>query len=77
MKAILYDNKSSSERLTYSDVGRPIPADNELLIEIHATSINATDYRMIQMGFPPKKKIFGSAIAGRVESVVKNVKKFK
>ena len=57
MKAVLFDKKSSTERLTYCDVEKPVPTDNELLIEIHAASINATDYRMMQMGFPSKKNI--------------------
>lgn len=77
MKAVIFDKKSSSERLTYCDVEKPTPTDNELLIKIHAASINAADYRMMQMGFPPKKKIFGADISGRVESVGKNVKDFK
>ncbi len=34
MKAVLFDKKSSTERLTYSDVEKPIPKDNELLVEI-------------------------------------------
>ncbi len=77
MKAVIFDKKSSSEKLTYCDVEKPTPAENELLIQIHAASINAADYRMIQMGFPPKKKIFGADISGVVESVGNNVKKFK
>ena len=77
MKAVIYDKKSSFERLTYTDVEKPTLNDNELLIEIHAASINAADYRMMQMGFPPKKKIFGADISGVVESVGKNVRKFK
>ena len=77
MKAVIFDKKSSSERLTYCDVEKPTPTDNELLIEIHAASINAADYRMMQMGFPPKKKIFGADVSGRIESVGKNVKNFK
>jgi len=77
MKAVIFDKKSSTEKLTYCDVEKPVPTDNELLIEIHAASINAADYRMIQMGFPPKKKIFGADVSGIVESVGKNVNKFK
>ena len=42
---------------------KPTPSENELLIEIHAGSLNAADYKMIQMGFPPKKKIFISDIS--------------
>lgn len=77
MKAVLFDKKSSTERLTYCDVEKPVPTDNELLIEIHAASINAADYRMMQMGFPPKKNIFGADVSGIVESVGKNVNTFK
>ena len=77
MKAVIFDKKSSTERLIYRDVEKPSPKENELLIEIHSVSINAADYRMIQMGFPPKKKIFGADISGIVEAVGKNVKKFK
>lgn len=77
MKAVIFDKKSTSEKLTYCDVEKPTPADNELLIEIHAASVNAADYRMMQMGFSPKKKIFGADISGIVESVGKNVNLFK
>ncbi len=77
MKAVIYDKKSTTDRLIYCDVEKPIPNENEVLIEIHASSINAADYRMMQMGFPPKKKIFGADVSGIVESVGKNVTKFK
>lgn len=77
MKAVLFDKKSSTAKLTYRDVEKPTPKENELLIEIHSISINAADYRMIQMGFPPKKKIFGADISGIVEAVGQNIKKFK
>jgi len=77
MYAVIFDKKSPTERLIYCDVEKPIPNDNELLIETHVASINAADYRMIQMGFPPKKKIFGADVAGIVETVGKNVNKFK
>jgi NADPH:quinone reductase-like Zn-dependent oxidoreductase len=77
MKAVLFNKKSNSSKLTYREVEKPTPKDNELLVEIHACSVNAADYRMIQMGFPPNKKIFGADVAGIVEEVGKNVTKFK
>jgi NADPH:quinone reductase-like Zn-dependent oxidoreductase len=77
MKAVIFDKKSSTSKLTYRDAEKPTPGEDELLIEIHAASINAADYRMIQMGFPPKNKIFGADISGIVEAVGKNVKEFK
>lgn len=77
MKAVIFDKKSTSEKLTYCDVEKPSPAENELLVQVYSASINAADYRMLQMGFPPKKKIFGADVAGIVESVGKNVKNFK
>ncbi|MCB1142973.1 MAG: NAD(P)-dependent alcohol dehydrogenase [Leptospiraceae bacterium] len=77
MKAVVFDKKSSTEKLVYCDLEKPTPGEDELLIEIHASSINAADYRMLQMGFPPKKKIFGADVSGRVESVGKNIKNFK
>jgi NADPH:quinone reductase-like Zn-dependent oxidoreductase len=77
MKAVLYDKKSNVDRLIYCDVEKPIPNEYELLIEIHSASLNAADYRMIQLGIIPKKKIFGADISGIVESIGKKVSKFK
>ncbi len=77
MKAVIFDKKSTSEKLTYCDVEKPALAENELLVQVYSASINAADYRMIQMGFPPKKKILGADVAGIVEAVGKNVKNFQ
>jgi len=77
MKAVIFDKKSTSEKLTYYDVEKPALTENELLVQVYSASINAADYRMLQMGFPPKKKIFGADVAGKVESVGKNVKNFQ
>lgn len=57
MKAALYDKRNSPNALGL----------------IHAVSVNATDYRSMKMGSIPKRKIFGSDIAGRVEAVGKNI----
>lgn len=68
MKAVIYD-KRRSEKFIYSDVPRPVPGDNDVLVKIHAASMNALDYRSMRMGIIPKNKIFGADIAGVAESV--------
>lgn len=77
MKAVVYDKKNKPDKLTYRDVEKPVPNDDELLVKIIAVSVNAADYRSMKMGIIPKKKIFGADIAGRVETVGKNIRQFK
>jgi NADPH:quinone reductase-like Zn-dependent oxidoreductase len=77
MKAIVYDKKSYPDKLVYCDVDKPMPNDNEVLIKVHSVSLNAADYRSMKMGIIPKRKIFGADIAGRIESVGKNISLFK
>ena len=77
MKAIVYNKKKSKDKFEYSEIETPSPNENELLITMRAACVNAADCRLLQMGFPPKKKIFGADIAGVVESVGKNVTAFK
>ena len=77
MKAVVYNKKGSPEKLIYCDVDKPVPNDNEVLIKIHAVSVNAADYRSMKMGLIPKRRIFGADIAGRVESLGKNIRQFK
>ena len=43
MKAVIYDKKSASEKLSHADLEKPVPKDDELLVAIHAVSINAAD----------------------------------
>ncbi len=77
MKAVMYNKKGSPAKFIYCDVEKPSPTDNEVLIKVKATSVNAADYRSMKMGIIPKKKIFGADIAGIVESVGNNIQKFK
>jgi len=77
MKAIVYNKKALPDKLVYCDIEKPVPNDNEVLVKIIAVSVNAADYRSMKMGLIPKKKIFGADIAGRVESVGKNIRQFK
>jgi len=77
MKAVVYDKKGLPDKLVYRDVEKPEPNDNEVLIKIFAASANAADYRSMGLGIIPKSKIFGADIAGKVESVGKNIQQLK
>ena len=73
----MYNKNSLPDKLIYCDVEKPIPNDNEVLIKVVAVSANAADYRSMRMGLIPKRKIFRADIAGRVESIGKNIKQIK
>ncbi len=88
MKAIICTKYGSPDVLQLQEVAKPAPKDNEVLIKIHAASINARDWRMMRAdpffirlvpgGFlQPKNKILGADVAGRVEAVGRNVRQFK
>jgi 2-desacetyl-2-hydroxyethyl bacteriochlorophyllide A dehydrogenase len=77
MKAVVYDRRNSPNVLAVREVEIPVPQDNEVLVKIHAVSLNAADYRSMQVGIIPKRKIFGADIAGQVEKVGKNIENFK
>ena len=77
MKAVVYNRKSFPDKLVFCDINKPVPNDNEVLIKVHAVSLNAADYRSMKMGLIPKRKIFGADIAGQIESVGKNISLFK
>ncbi len=77
MKAVVYDRKSLPDKLVFCDIETPAPNENEVLIKVHAVSLNAADYRSMKMGLIPKRKIFGADIAGRIEAVGKNISLFK
>ena len=76
MKAVVYDKKKSPRFLELMEVEKPNPGDNEVLVKIIASSVNAADYRSIKMGIIPKRKIFGADIAGRIEEIGQNVTGF-
>jgi NADPH:quinone reductase-like Zn-dependent oxidoreductase len=77
MQAVVYDKTNKPDKLSYCEVDKPVPTDSQILVKIYAVSVNAADYRSMNMGMIPKKKIFGADIAGRVESIGKNIQHFK
>ncbi len=88
MKAIVYTKYGSPDVLQLKDVEKPTPNDNEVLIKIHAASVNAYDWHFLTadiflirlMGgglLKPKNTRLGADIAGRVEAVGRNVKQFQ
>ena len=77
MKAIVYNKSAKPDRLVYCDVEKPATKDDEVLVRIHAASVNAADYRSMKMGMIPARKIFGADISGVVESTGKNVTLFR
>jgi NADPH:quinone reductase-like Zn-dependent oxidoreductase len=87
MKAIVCTQYGSPEVLQLKEVEKPAPKDNEVLVKVHAASLNAGDWHILR-GEPllrlttwgllkPKHKILGDDIAGRVEAVGRNVKQFQ
>ena len=86
MKAIVYTEYGLPDVLQLKEVERPTPKDNEVLIKVHAVSVNASDWEYLR-GRPlyarlgglrkPRKRILGSDIAGQVEAVGTNVKQFQ
>jgi NADPH:quinone reductase-like Zn-dependent oxidoreductase len=88
MKAIICTKYGSPDVLQLQEVAKPAPQDDEVLIKIHAASINARDWRFMRAKpffvrlmpgslFHPKNKVLGADVAGRVEAIGSNVKQFK
>ena len=87
MKAIVYTKYGPPEVLQLKEVEKPVPKDNEVLIKVHATTVNRTDTatiraipffaRLLTGLFKPKKQIPGTEFAGEIEEIGKNVKSLK
>ncbi|HZO75989.1 MAG TPA: NAD(P)-dependent alcohol dehydrogenase [Ktedonobacteraceae bacterium] len=88
MKAIVYTHYGSPDVLQLKEVAKPTPQDHEVLVHVHAVSVNAADWHLLRgkpllmrlMGYgflKPKHTILGAAMAGRVEAVGRNATQFQ
>ena len=92
MKAIVWTAYGPPETLQLRDVKKPVPADDEVLIKIHATTVTAGDCETRRLALPlwirlpmrfyvglskPKRMtILGQELAGEIEAVGKDVVRF-
>src|SRR6266481_2263623 len=87
LKGIVYRFYGSPDVLRYEDIAKPTAADNEVLVRVHAASVNPLDWHEVE-GTPylvrlddgfgkPENPRVGVDFAGTGEAVGKNVKRFK
>ena len=85
MKAVVYRTYGNADVLQLAEVDKPVPKENEVLIRVHAVSINDWDLGLLTGDFvnriisgirKPGKTILGSDVAGTIEAIGKNVKQF-
>jgi len=83
MKAIVCTKHGPPDVLELKEVEKPTPKDNEVLVKVHAASVNAADFETLRgtsggsLKQKLKSKILGSDIAGQVEAVGRNVQQFQ
>lgn len=87
MQAIVYTEYGSPDVLHLQEVEKPAPKEDEVLIKIHASSINSWDVDLLRgdafltrlLGGlrKPRRTILGADVAGRVEAVGSKVQAFR
>jgi NADPH:quinone reductase-like Zn-dependent oxidoreductase len=86
MKAVVYHEYGSPEVLHLTELAKPTPRDDEVLIKVRAASVNRSDwegltgkplYTRVGGLLKPRGLILGSDIAGQVEKVGRNIRQFQ
>jgi NADPH:quinone reductase-like Zn-dependent oxidoreductase len=87
MKAIVYTDYGPPDVLQLKEINKPTPEKDEVLIKVHAASINYVDWhvlkgeslllRLMNGIRKPKHNVLGDDVAGQVEEVGSNVKHFQ
>ncbi|HWW83274.1 MAG TPA: NAD(P)-dependent alcohol dehydrogenase [Vicinamibacterales bacterium] len=87
MKAIVFHQYGAPDVLKYEEVDKPVPGDDQILLRVHAASVNPLDWHGMR-GKPyimrvasglrqPKANRLGTDVAGQVEAAGRNVTRFK
>jgi len=90
MKAIVQDRYGGPEVLEFREIDQPVPADNQVLVQVQAAGVHRGDWHvmtglpyMIRLVVPtlglrrPKVPVLGMDVAGRVEAVGAQVTRFQ
>jgi len=88
MKAIVYTKYGPPDVLQLQEIEKPSPKDNEVLVRVHAASVNAIEWRLFTLPLifvrmmgggrrEPTNKSIGGDLAGRVEAVGTNARQFQ
>jgi NADPH:quinone reductase-like Zn-dependent oxidoreductase len=92
MKAAIYENYGPPEVVHLRQVPKPVPADDEVLVRIRATTVSSGDWRARSLEMPPgfgllgrlvmgmrgpRRRILGTELAGTIEAVGRNVTSFR
>ena len=92
MKAMVCTKYGPPEVLQLKEVEKPIPKDNEILVRVYAATVSSGDVRIRSFNVPwlfwlgarmifgfrrPKRPILGAELAGEIEAIGKEVKRFK
>lgn len=92
MKAVTYERFGSPDVLHVTDIPKPAPKNDEILVKVHATTVTSGDWRARTKNVPsgfgpiaplvfgfskPRQPILGSQLSGHVEAVGSAISKFK
>jgi NADPH:quinone reductase-like Zn-dependent oxidoreductase len=87
MRAVVHDRYGPPEVLRVTEVERPVPKDDEVLVRVNASTVTRTDTGLRSLEYPfsrlitgirrPKRTIAGMEFAGRVEDVGTAVTDFR
>ena len=86
MKAAVYKERGPPAVFQLIEIEKPTPRDDEVLMKVHAASVNSWDWELLRhkpslvsLGkrSDPRYKIMGADVAGRVETVGKDAKRFR
>ncbi len=88
MKAIVCTRYGPPDVLQFREMAKPVPTADEVLVKIHAASINMYDWHLLTADIPlvrlmgggllrPKVTILGEDISGRIEAAGSNIRQFR